>query len=58
MITQDFKDYFTSVDSNTQQSVIDTLLSLCTESETVLGDPESKAVSCPHWQSQKIAANG
>lgn len=58
MITNDFKDYFTSIDSEEQAKVIDTLLSLSNKTISLSDNIDSKQVSCPHCKSLKVRANG
>jgi hypothetical protein len=48
MIPTDFRDYFLSISTDTQQEIVNSLLSLSRSGSHLEEDKERKAVSCPH----------
>ena len=58
MIPTDFRDYFLSSSTDTQQEIVNSLLSLSRSGSHLEEDKERKAVSCPHCKSERIRANG
>ena len=58
MIPSDFRDFFISSDTSTQQEIVSTLLSLSLQESEVKDSNDIKAVSCPHCTDKRIRANG
>ena len=59
MIPSAFSDYFKSCNEQEQQTIIEELLQLGSESSSELRDTtEHKAVHCPHCQSLSVRGNG
>jgi transposase-like protein len=58
MIPSDFRDYFLSNSLIIQQDIVNALLSLSTSGSHLEEDKERKAVTCPHYEGQRIRANG
>ncbi len=58
MIPSDFRDFFINSDSQTQQDIVSSLLSLSLQESAVKDNNEVKAVTCPHCSDNRIRANG
>ncbi|VAW10251.1 hypothetical protein MNBD_BACTEROID03-167 [hydrothermal vent metagenome] len=53
-----FRDFFINSDSQTQQGIVSSLLSLPLQESAVKDNNEVKAVTCPHCTGTRIRANG
>lgn len=58
MIPSDFRDFFMSSDSLTQQDIVSSLLSLSLEESEIKDSNDKKVVTCPHCSCKRIRANG
>jgi len=58
MIPSDFRDFFISSSSLTQQEIVSSLLCLSLEQAQVKDSKDIKAVTCPHCSSTRIRFNG